>query len=109
MSEIRGLDAWMRLLSDKELPTLNAVVRAICELSEDDESCADDRTKIILRDADLTSRVLRIANSVHYNRSLNPIKTVSRAVILLRFVHLRNITLASTLIDSLLEGDPLDQ
>lgn len=108
MSEIRGLDAWMRLLSDKELPTLNAVVHAICELSEEDESCADDLTKIILRDADLTSRVLRIANSVHYNRSLNPIKTVSRAIIQLGFVNLRNITLASSLIDSFLKGKPRD-
>src|SRR5690606_25714415 len=108
MSEIRGLDAWMRLLSDKELPTLNAVVRAIRELSEDDESCAEDLTKIILRDADLTSRVLRIANSVHYNRSLNPIKTVSRAIIQLGFVNLRNITLASSLIDSFLKGKPRD-
>lgn len=106
MSDIRGLNAWMRALSDQDLPTLNAVVRAICELSEDDESCADDLTKIILRDADLTSKVLKIANSVHYNRSLNPIKTVSRAIIQIGFVNLKNITLASSLIDSFLKGKP---
>ena len=106
MSEIRGLSAWMRALSDQELPTLNAVVRAICELSEDSESSADDLTKIILRDADLTSKVLKIANSVHYNRSLNPIKTVSRAIIQIGFVNLKNITLASSLIDSFLKGKP---
>lgn len=106
MSEIRGLSAWMHTLSDQELPTLNAVVRAICELSEDDESSADDLTKIILRDADLTSKVLKIANSVHYNRSLNPIKTVSRAIIQIGFINLKNITLASSLIDSFLKGKP---
>lgn len=106
MSEIRGLSAWMRALSDQELPTLNPVVRAICQLSEDDESSADDLTKIILRDADLTSKVLKIANSVHYNRSLHPIKTVSRAIIQLGFINLKNITLTSSLIDSFLKGKP---
>ena len=106
MGELRGLSAWMHALSDQELPTLNAVVRAICELSEDDESSADDLTKIILRDADLTSKVLKIANSVHYNRSLNPIKTVSRAIIQIGFINLKNITLASSLIDGFLKGKP---
>jgi HD-like signal output (HDOD) protein len=106
MNEIRGLTAWMRALSDQELPTLNAVVRAICELSEDDDSSTNDLTKIILRDADLTSKVLKIANSVHYNRSFSQIKTVSRAIIQLGFINIKNITLTSSLIDSFLQGKP---
>ncbi len=108
MSEIRGLDAWIRVLSDQELPTLNSVVRDICELSDNDECRADDLTKIILRDADLTSKVLKIANSIHYNRSLMPIRTVSRAIVQLGFDNLKNITLATTLIDSFLKGKPRD-
>lgn len=106
MSDIRGLDAWMRTLSDKELPTLNTVVKEICELSDHDETRADDLTKIILRDANLTSKVLKIANSVHYNHSFTPIKTVSRGIVQLGFENLRNITLASTLIDGFLKGKP---
>lgn len=106
MSEIRGLDAWIRVLSDQELPTLNSVVREICELSDNDACRADDLTKIILRDADLTSKVLKISNSIHYNHSLNPIKTVSRAIVQLGFENLKNITLATTLIDSFLKGKP---
>lgn len=106
MTEIRGLEAWMDALAEQELPTLDAVVREICELSEDEKCRAEDLTKIILRDADLTSKVLRIANSVHYNPSFAPIKTVSRAIVHLGFDNLRNITLATTLIDNFLKGKP---
>ena len=106
MSDIRGLQAWMRVLSDQDLPTLNSVVKAICELSDDNQSSTHDLTQIILRDADLTSRVLKIANSVHYNRSFTPIKTISRAIVQIGFINLKNITLASSLIDSFLKGKP---
>lgn len=106
MTEIRGLEAWMDALAEQELPTLDAVVREICELSENEKCRAEDLTKIILRDADLTSKVLRIANSVHYNPSFVPIKTVSRAIVHLGFDNLRNITLATTLIDNFLKGKP---
>ena len=81
MSELRGLEAWMRTLADQDMPTLNSVVKDICELSENDECRTDDLTKIILRDANLTSKVLKIANSIHYNRAFMPIKTVSRGIV----------------------------
>lgn len=106
MIEIRGLEAWMATLAEQELPTLNAVVREICELSENEKCRAEDLTKIILRDADLTSKVLKIANSVHYNPAFASIKTVSRAIVHLGFDNLRNITLATTLIENFLKGKP---
>jgi HD-like signal output (HDOD) protein len=106
MGEIRGLDAWMRALANKDLPALNSVVKDICELSEQEDCRTNDLTKIILRDADLTSKVLKISNSIHYNRSFSPIRTVSRAVNQLGFKNLKNITLASSLIDSFLKGKP---
>ncbi len=106
MGELRGFEAWMNSLSEQELPTLDAVVKEICELSENEKTRAEDLTHIILRDADLTSKVLQIANSVHYNPSFRPIKTVSRAIVQLGFENLRNITLATALIESFLRGKP---
>jgi HD-like signal output (HDOD) protein len=106
MNEIRGLDAWMRTLADQDMPTLNSVVKDVCELSEDDECYNADLTQIILRDASLTSKVLKIANSIHYNRTFTPIKTVSRGIVQLGFDNLKNITLASSLIDSFIKGKP---
>lgn len=106
MRDIRGLEEWMLALNEQELPTLNSVVKEICDLSEDEKCRAEDLTKIILRDANLTSKVLKIANSVHYNTTFERIKTVSRAIVLLGFDNLKNITLTATLIDSFLKGKP---
>lgn len=106
MSELRGLDAWLHCLAEQELPTLNAVVREICEVSQNERSRAEDLTKIILRDANLTSRVLKIANSIHYNTSFQSIKTVSRAIVQLGFDNVKTITLASSLIETFLKGKP---
>lgn len=106
MAEVRGLSAWMKVIGKLDLPSLNTVVKAICELSDDDDSNADDLTQIILRDADLTSQVLKVANSVHYNRSYTAIKTVSRAIVQIGYIDLKNIALASTLIDGFLGGKP---
>jgi HD-like signal output (HDOD) protein len=105
-SELRGLEAWLHSLVEQDLPTFNSVVREICEASKSELSRSDDLSKIILRDANLTSRVLKIANSVHYNTSFEPIKTVSRAIVRLGFDNLQTITLASSLIETFLRGKP---
>jgi HD-like signal output (HDOD) protein len=106
MSEIRGLQAWMKLILHQQMPALDFVVQQICQLDERNEGNADDLAKIVLRDASLTAKVLRVANAVHYNRSGRPIQTVSRAIIQVGFVEIKNITLASSLIDSFLQGKP---
>jgi HD-like signal output (HDOD) protein len=106
MNQIRGLDAWLLALNEQELPTLNSVVSEICELSAKQKTRADELTDIILRDVNLTAKVLKIANSVHYNASFMPIKTVSRGIVQLGFENLKNITLAAALIDTFLQGKP---
>ncbi|WP_051208100.1 HDOD domain-containing protein [Saccharospirillum impatiens] len=109
MNDVRGLKAWLKVIAKLDLPSLNSVVKAICELSDDDDSSADEFTQIVLRDADLTSQVLKVANSVHYNRSFSPIKTVSRAIVQIGYMDLKNIALATTLIDGFLDGKPRDR
>jgi hypothetical protein len=104
MNSIRGYDAWMRVLTDQDLLTLNSVVKDICDLSSQDQCRADELTQIILRDTNLTSKVLKVANSIHYNHTHMPIKTVSRGIVLLGLNNLKNIALASSLVDSLMNG-----
>jgi len=106
MSDTRGLSAWMKLLVNQKLPSINSVVMEVCQLNDSSESSADDLAQIILRDANLTSKVLRVANTVHYNRSSKPVQTVSRAIVQIGFIEVKNITLASVLIDSFLSGKP---
>jgi HD-like signal output (HDOD) protein len=109
MNDVRGLKAWLKVIAKLDLPSLNSVVKAICDLSDDDDSSADEFTQIVLRDADLTSQVLKVANSVHYNRSFNSIKTVSRAIVQIGYLDLKNIALATTLIDGFLDGKPRER
>jgi HD-like signal output (HDOD) protein len=106
MEEKRGLFAWMKVLLNQKLPSINSVVMEVCQLNDSSESSADDLAQIILRDANLTSKVLRVANTVHYNRSSKPVQTVSRAIVQIGFIEVKNITLASVLIDSFLSGKP---
>uniref|UniRef100_UPI0037430F8F HDOD domain-containing protein n=1 Tax=Metapseudomonas boanensis TaxID=2822138 RepID=UPI0037430F8F len=44
-------------------------------------------------DATLTSKVLRVANNVYCNPSQEPVRTISRAIVLIGFVDLRLIDL----------------
>ncbi len=106
MSTPRGLQAWLKLIQQHQLPALDMVVRQICLLDEHSDSNAEGLARMVLRDASLTARVLRVANSVHYNRSGKPIQTVSRAIVQVGFLEVKNITLASSLIDSFLQGKP---
>ena len=48
MQEIRGLQAWMKLILNQQMPALDIVVQQICQLDERNEGNADDLAKIVL-------------------------------------------------------------
>jgi HD-like signal output (HDOD) protein len=105
----KGLRSWVNKLSKVELPVLAGVIRELNELTGSDEADVNQLAEAILKDANLTSQVLRIANSVHYNPSSFPINTVSRAVVLIGFTGVRAICISSMVIDSLLGKEPRDR
>lgn len=100
-----GLQDWVRRLQREDLPVLGDTVQALCNTAQDHGSSATDLAQVILRDAGLTSDVIRIANSVYFNPAGVRISTVSRAVIVLGFETVRAIGLSLTVIDSLVRGD----
>lgn len=102
----KGLQKWVNKLSKVEMPVLAGVVRELNELTGSDDSDVNQLSEAILKDANLTSQVLRIANSVHYNPSSFPINTVSRAVVLIGFTGVRAICISCMVIDSLLGEEP---
>ncbi len=68
--------------------------------------CDSHLAEIILKDAALTQKVLRIANSAYNNPSSdNEITTISRAVVQLGFRGIKAISLSVMLIDTLLKKD----
>lgn len=66
---------------------ISQVMRAL----EDEETSLRRLTSLILREYSLTLKILRTANSAHYNRSGKPILSVSHAVTLLGTEAIRNL------------------
>jgi HD-like signal output (HDOD) protein len=59
---------------------------------------------VILQDASMTARLLKLANSIVYNPCATGISTITRAVIVLGFNAVRNMCLTLTLVDDLVKG-----
>ena len=70
------------------------------ELVNDPESSLDDITKVIVNDAALTSRILRIANSA-YMGLISRVETVGRAVQVLGLNQVHDLALAGAAVGSL--------
>lgn len=105
-----GLDAWLHRLSDAELPALASVARNLQQLADNHaQVTVQQMAGVLLHDAALTSKVLRIANSVYYNPSQEPIRTLTRAIVLIGFGNVRQIALSVGLIDALLTHSTREQ
>jgi len=97
---IKGCPAWVKYLDKVELPLLSKTLSSICELSDDDVSMSR-MVDTVLNDADLTSRVIKIANSAFYNPLQVPTKTMSRAIVQIGFNCVKSIAITSILVDQL--------
>ena len=100
----KSLASWVKFISEQELPIFKYTVNAITDVVDNEESSTAELAQIILRDASLTARILRVANSTVYNPSSTPINTVSRAIVFIGFDLIRNISLSLAVIEALL-GD----
>ncbi len=99
-----NLDNWIERISENELPISKYTVNAINDVVSKDATSTSDLSRIILRDANLTARVLRLANSATYNVTGSTISTVSRAIVYLGFNLVRDISMSLAIIDGLLSG-----
>ena len=104
-----GLQAWVERLGEAEFPALAAVVSDLQNLADAADASVQELADVLLRDASLTSKVLRVAGSAYYNPAQEVIRTISRAIVLIGFDNVRLISLSVTLIDSLLERVPREQ
>ena len=99
-----NLENWVDRISQNELPIFKYTVNAINDVVSKDASSIADLSRTILRDANLTARVLRIANSASYNVTGSKISTISRAIVYLGFNLVRDISMSLAVIDALLSG-----
>lgn len=83
-----------------DLPIFNASLAKVRRVSSDPESHAMELAQTVMNDANLSAKLLRIANTPYYNRGLGRISSVSRAVVMLGFETIRNLCLTLKLIES---------
>ena len=101
MSDKKGIKYWVHKLTKQNMPVVGKVMAELNSLTGSDEADASQLAEVILRDPNLTSHVLRVANSVHYNYSNTPINTISRAIVLIGFKGMRAVCISLLMIDSL--------
>lgn len=103
------LSRWIALIRDQEMPIFGYTVQQVVNVAEDDEAPASDLARVVLQDASMTARVLKLANSPYFNPRRQGISTVSRAVVILGFDTVRAMCLTITLVDSFVQGEPREQ
>lgn len=102
-SRMNSTQAWVSYLSMVELPVLANTLRQINELTDSRNSTVNELANVILNDAQLTSQVLRLSNTVFYNQTRTQVSTVSRAITLIGFDAVKSMAISSLIVDSLLK------
>ena len=83
-----------------EFPALSAAVAGIQSAADSDRQSVSELTHEVLKDVALTQKLLRLVNSVHYaHAGRGTVSTVSRAVALVGFDAVRNLTLSLVLLE----------
>ncbi|OUS13815.1 hypothetical protein A9Q89_02245 [Gammaproteobacteria bacterium 53_120_T64] len=100
-----NLEKWVRRLSEQEMPVFKHSVTAIGHVTQSDESSGSELAQVVLQDAGLTARILKLANSAVYNPGGQPVNTISRAVFFLGFSTVRTLSLSLAVIDALLKSN----
>jgi HD-like signal output (HDOD) protein len=95
-----------RLKAKGDMPIFSASVNRINLVGADPDADAMALSIEILKDANLTSKVLKLANSPLYNRGLGRIGSLSRAVVVLGFETVKSVVLTLKLIDSFQQEFP---
>lgn len=100
----QSLAYWIDRLSREDMPILDRTAREVAGVSERMESSAAELGRVILQDASMTARVLKLANSSFFNPGGRSISTITRAIVVLGFDTVRGMCLSIALVDSLLQG-----
>lgn len=100
----QNVDGWIKRLSENDMPVFSGTVTSVTDAVNSEMTSASHVAQIVLKDASLTSRLLKVANSFHFNPTKQQINTVSRAVMVMGFDQVRALTLSMVLVDNLGKG-----
>ncbi len=83
-----------------DLPVFSASVNRICCVSSDPDADVMSLSQEVLKDANLSVKLLRLANSPYYSRGSAKVGVVSRAIIVLGFETVKSLSLTMKFIES---------
>ena len=75
------------------VPSLPEVVTQVCRLVNDSSSDAKQVNAIMVKDAAMASKMLRLVNSVYYGLN-EPVHDLEQAIVILGFKTIRSIALS---------------
>ncbi len=105
----QNVEQWIHKLNDEDMPGFASTITDVTGAINSSDTSAADVAQTILRDPSLTSRLLKMANSLHYNPNRQEISTISRAVMVMGFDQVRAVALSLVLVDSLDDGHQRDK
>lgn len=97
---------WVESLSKEKMPALANTVHKLGKLTTDEDSRVAQLSEQILKDPNLTSRVLQVSNSVIYRGVAGNVSTITRAIVLMGFTTIRDISLSMKILDEMLKKSP---
>lgn len=97
------LDNWVVRISSLEIPIFKGTLNSVASLTSKYTTSANELSRVILQDATLTARILRISNSYFYNPRGTKINTISSAVMFIGFNNVRDIAMSLAVIDALIK------
>jgi len=98
-----NLDNWVVRISSLEIPIFKGTLNSVARLTSKYNTSANELARVILQDATLTARILRISNSYFYNPRGTKINTISSAVMFIGFNNVRDIAMSLAVIDALIK------
>lgn len=102
----KDLGYWVDVLSEQKMPALASTVSKMSKLTTDEDSRVSQLSDEVLKDPNLTSRVLQVANSVIYRGVAGNCATITRAIVLMGFTTIRDISLSMKILDEMLKNSP---
>lgn len=99
------LQRWVNHLSQSELPIFKYSLIAITTITAREDTPSSELAGAILKDINLTARILRLSNSYIYNPTGTKVNTITHAVMLLGFDLVRDISISLSIIDTLINGN----
>lgn len=95
---------WVEHIRELDMPAFGATVAAVRNVTGDERASAGRLAQVILQDAALTTKVLKLSNSAFYNPTRQSISTISKAIVVLGFDLVADIALGVCLVDAMLAG-----